>query len=87
MERFPLLALAREAGINGGSDPAVLCGADLAAVELFLQDRIGFLDIPRIVADSLARADRSSHIALEEAATWHQVGYDVAMNVGAALAS
>ena len=86
-ERFPLLGLAREAGINGGSDPAVLCGADLAAVELFLQDRIGFLAIPRIVAESLAKADRSHRIALEDAAGWHQLGYDIAMNVGAALAS
>ena len=86
-ERFPLLGLAREAGINGGSDPAVLCGADLAAVELFLQDRIGFLAIPRIVAESLAKADRSHRIALEDAARWHQLGYDIAMNVGAALAS
>ena len=85
--RFPLLGLARQAGINGGSDPAVLCGADLAAVQLFLQGRIGFLDIPRIVADSLAKAERSHRIALEDASKWHQLGYDVAMNVATALTS
>jgi 1-deoxy-D-xylulose-5-phosphate reductoisomerase len=43
---FPCLRLARQAAESGGGYPAVLNGADEAAVELFLQGRIGFLDIP-----------------------------------------
>ncbi len=39
---FPCLRLAIEAGKTGGTSPAVLCGADEAAVELFLSKRIKF---------------------------------------------
>ncbi|MGE0154386.1 MAG: 1-deoxy-D-xylulose-5-phosphate reductoisomerase [Reyranellaceae bacterium] len=53
--RFPALRLAREALAAGGSVPAVLNAANEVAVEAFLQRRIGFLDIARIVEDTLAR--------------------------------
>ena len=46
---FPCLALAREAAERGGNACAVMNGANEAAVALFLQDRIGFYDIPRLV--------------------------------------
>lgn len=46
-ERFPVLGLAYEAGKTGGSLPAVLNAANEAAVELFLQGIIGFLDIEK----------------------------------------
>ncbi len=52
-DRFPCLRLAREAGIAGGGYPAVLCGADEAAVTLFLQHRIRFTDIPILVERAL----------------------------------
>lgn len=52
--RWPAIAVAREAGRKGMTYPAVLCGADEAAVELFLQDEIGFLDIVALVEDALA---------------------------------
>lgn len=47
--RFPCLRLAREAGEAGGSYPAVLSAADEVAVEAFLQGRLRFLDIPRLL--------------------------------------
>ena len=50
---FPCLRLAMEAGRAGGGYPAVLVGADQAAVDLFLDDRIGFTDIPRLVGAAL----------------------------------
>ena len=43
---FPCLQLARQAAEAGGGYPAVLNGADEAAVDLFLKGQIGFLDIP-----------------------------------------
>lgn len=52
-ERFPCLRLALEAGRRGGTCPAVLSAADEVAVELFLDGRIGFADIPRLVAEAL----------------------------------
>jgi 1-deoxy-D-xylulose-5-phosphate reductoisomerase len=51
--QYPALGLAREAGRQGLTYPAVLCGADEAAVELFLRDEIGFLDIVALVEEAL----------------------------------
>jgi 1-deoxy-D-xylulose-5-phosphate reductoisomerase len=53
--RFPALRLAREALTAGGSVPAVLNAANEVAVAAFLEGRIRFLDIARIVEDTLAR--------------------------------
>ncbi|HXX59139.1 MAG TPA: 1-deoxy-D-xylulose-5-phosphate reductoisomerase [Dehalococcoidales bacterium] len=47
--RFPCLKLAMAAGKTGGTMPTVLCAADEVAVELFIQGKIGFTDIPTIV--------------------------------------
>lgn len=51
--RFPALRLAREALKNGGSAPTVLNAANEIAVEGFLSERIGFLEIAAIVEESL----------------------------------
>lgn len=48
-QRFPALALAYEAGRMGGLAPVVLNAADEIAVEAFLSERIGYLDISRIL--------------------------------------
>ena len=53
LEAFPCLRLAFEAVTAGGTACAVLNGANEAAVGLFLQDRIGFNDISRLVARAL----------------------------------
>jgi 1-deoxy-D-xylulose-5-phosphate reductoisomerase len=52
-ERFPCLALAFDALRAKGNAPAVLNAANEVAVSLFLEDRIGFNDIPSIIAESL----------------------------------
>jgi 1-deoxy-D-xylulose-5-phosphate reductoisomerase len=66
MARFPCLRLAIEAGKNGGTYPAFLCGADEAAVELFLNGRIGFTDIARLVEQALDKHENNSRPALED---------------------
>ena len=48
-QAFPCLALAKEAAQRGGNACAVMNGANEAAVALYLQDKIGFYDIPRLV--------------------------------------
>jgi 1-deoxy-D-xylulose-5-phosphate reductoisomerase len=53
LKRFPCLALAYQAGRQGGTAPAVLNGANEAAVAAFLKGRLGFLGIPRLVAKAL----------------------------------
>jgi 1-deoxy-D-xylulose-5-phosphate reductoisomerase len=55
--RFPALAIAKAALEAGGAAPAVMNAADEIAVAAFLQRRIGFLDIARVVADTLERMD------------------------------
>lgn len=47
--KYPCLQLAYAAGQAGGTLPAVLNAANEAAVALFLQERIRFLDIPRLL--------------------------------------
>ena len=46
---FPLLEMARRAFFAGGACPAVLNAADEVAVDAFLNGRIGFADISRVV--------------------------------------
>ena len=50
---FPCLALARAAGVEGGTAPTVLNAANEAAVSAFLDEMIGFMDIPRVVGAAL----------------------------------
>lgn len=50
---FPCLELCREALRRGGLVPAAANGANEQAVALFLQGKIGFLDIPRLVAKAM----------------------------------
>jgi 1-deoxy-D-xylulose-5-phosphate reductoisomerase len=52
-EKFPSLRLAYEALDGGGTLPAVLNAANEAAVEAFLQGRIGIDHIPRVVASTM----------------------------------
>ena len=54
--RFRALPLAREAMAAGGMAPCVLNAANEVAVEAFLTGRIGFLEIPRLVAEALDMA-------------------------------
>jgi 1-deoxy-D-xylulose-5-phosphate reductoisomerase len=55
LERFPCLRLAYEAGKTGGSMPTVLNAANEVAVSLFLERKIGFLDIAALTARVLDR--------------------------------
>ncbi|MGD2101069.1 MAG: 1-deoxy-D-xylulose-5-phosphate reductoisomerase [Acidimicrobiia bacterium] len=52
-EVFPAIDIAYEAGLRGGSAPAVMNAADEIAVEAFLQGRLGFLGITEVVSRTL----------------------------------
>ncbi len=51
MAKFPCLGLAYEAAAEGGSKTIALNAADEVAVAAFLDEQIGFDDIPRIIED------------------------------------
>jgi 1-deoxy-D-xylulose-5-phosphate reductoisomerase len=53
--RFPALGLAKAALEAGGLAPTALNAADEVAVAAFLERRIGFLDISRVVDETLER--------------------------------
>jgi 1-deoxy-D-xylulose-5-phosphate reductoisomerase len=52
--RFPCFDLAIEAGKKGGTHPAVLSAADEVAVQAFLDRKIGFMDIPKVIEKVLS---------------------------------
>jgi 1-deoxy-D-xylulose-5-phosphate reductoisomerase len=56
LERFPALRLAREALEAGGAAPIVLNAANEVAVGSFLDERLGFPDIARLVEQALEDA-------------------------------
>jgi 1-deoxy-D-xylulose-5-phosphate reductoisomerase len=66
LDTFPLLALARRAGEDGGTYPCVFNAANEVAVDAFLQERLPFLGIAEVVADALAAADGSPARDLDE---------------------
>ncbi len=65
-EAFPFLGLAKEAITLGGAMPAVMNAADEIAVGAFLNGKISFTDIFRVVTDTFyALRDRASVISLD----------------------
>ncbi len=52
-DRFPALRLAREALEARGAAPTILNAANEVAVAAFLAERIGFLDIARVVGETI----------------------------------
>jgi 1-deoxy-D-xylulose-5-phosphate reductoisomerase len=54
-EKYPCMGLAYAAGRAGGCLPAVLNAANEQAVALFLDEKIAFLDIPRVIEKACDR--------------------------------
>ena len=65
IERFPCLQLAYQAAETRGTVPAVLNAANEVAVNAFLDERIGFLQIPEVLGETMARHSRQEASDLE----------------------
>lgn len=65
-KRFHALELAYYAGRKGGSMPCVLNGANEQANSLFLQNKIRFLDIERLVEETMNAHEWVDHPSLEQ---------------------
>ena len=63
--RFPCIQLAYRAIQQGGTAPAVLNAADEVAVQAFLERRISFTDIPRLIEDTLDAHEGGSGVTFE----------------------
>jgi 1-deoxy-D-xylulose-5-phosphate reductoisomerase len=59
VSRFPCLRLAFEALRRGDTAPAILNAANEIAVQAFLAGRIKFMDIPRLIEDTLGQSNIS----------------------------
>jgi 1-deoxy-D-xylulose-5-phosphate reductoisomerase len=79
--KFPLLGLAYEAQRNGGSATCVLNAADEIAVEAFLQGRINFPAIARVVEETLQRMPDRDPLSIEEILTIDSEARRVALDV------
>jgi 1-deoxy-D-xylulose-5-phosphate reductoisomerase len=64
-QRFPCLALAFEALETGGTAPALLNAANEVAVQAFLERRIGFRDIDRVIARVMHENDHGPASSIE----------------------
>jgi 1-deoxy-D-xylulose-5-phosphate reductoisomerase len=64
--RFRALDLAIQAGKSGGSSTTVLNAANEQAVELFLKEQIGYLDITNLVEDALNECNTIKNPDLDE---------------------
>jgi 1-deoxy-D-xylulose-5-phosphate reductoisomerase len=82
MAKFPSLRLAIEAGKKGGTCPAVLCAADEVAVDLFLNEKIRFTDIPAIVEKTLEEHDSVAHPALDDVLAADEWARRTALEIG-----
>ena len=67
-EKYPCMQLAYAAGRAGGSMPAVLNAANEQAVALFLEEKIQFLDIPKLIEKACDKhqADNCESPALDD---------------------
>jgi len=66
LRRFPCLSLAFQAGKQGGAAPAILNAANEIAVAAFLDNALGYLQIPEVVERVLNRIKPSAASSLED---------------------
>lgn len=87
MVRFPALRLAREALRSGGAAPAILSAANEIAVEAFLKEQIGFLDIARVVEQTMMALGAPPADTLEAVLHWDAEARKAARSHTLALAA
>jgi 1-deoxy-D-xylulose-5-phosphate reductoisomerase len=85
-ETFSCLALAREAGEEGGTAPCVLNAANEVAVNAFLAHRLAFLDIARVIEGTLEAADTQTVRSFDDLYEADREAREIAGNLVARLA-
>ena len=66
MEKFPCLQLAFDAVRRGGNIPCAMNAANEAAVAAFLNDSIGFYDIPDVISSCMDGAEFVQHPTVDD---------------------
>lgn len=65
-EKFPCLSMGYTVLEMGGIMPAVFHGADHVAVQAFIENKIGFMDIPRVISATLQRTENIMNPSIEQ---------------------
>ena len=66
LERYPCLKIAKDVLKQGGTAPLIFNASNEVAVDAFLRNRIGFLDISRIIEETLNDSDYNSSDSVSE---------------------
>ncbi len=81
-EKFECLKIAYEVGKKGFPYTAYLVGADEAAVELFLEGKINFLDIPKLIMETINALSQELKADLEAIESSVKQAYLKAQEIG-----
>lgn len=65
-DKFPCLSMGHTVLEMGGIMPAVLHGADHVAVKAFIENKIGFTDIPKFISETLKRTKNILNPTIEQ---------------------
>ncbi|MDE6098645.1 MAG: 1-deoxy-D-xylulose-5-phosphate reductoisomerase [Muribaculaceae bacterium] len=77
-DRFPCLTLADMALRRSGNTACVINAANEVAVQAYLQNRIGFYDIYRIICETLDRCEYIAEPTLSDYVQTNQIARDIA---------
>ncbi len=80
-KKFPALKLCREVMMLDGNAPAILNAANEIAVEKFLQEKISFTDITKIVAKTLDKLPHKKVQSIEEVIDFDQQARIIANSI------
>lgn len=78
LKKFPCLRLAFEAMKQGGTATAILNAANEIAVEMFLDEKLSFINIPKIIEETLSRCKIEEANTLETVLSADQNAREIA---------
>lgn len=81
LEKFPCLSMGHTVLEMGGIMPAVLHGADHVAVKAFMENKIGFMDIPKIIAATLKKIKNILNPSIEQIITAEKEAQNTAKEI------
>lgn len=80
-DKFPCLSMGHMVLEMGGIMPAVMHGADHAAVKAFIENKIGFMDIPKVIAATLQKTKNVINPTIDQILEAEKNGQKTALEV------
>ncbi len=79
--KFPCLKLAFDSLKEGGTSPIVLNSANEVAVESFLKEEIGFMDIPIVIEETLNKFEKGEVRSVDDIVYVHRMAEKISMDI------